>query len=168
MQFIYGDPLPPPYAATSVSVHAQVRHHLQIICVCRISVSELQNSRYRSFLHITRTSSVIWAESLPHMAIKSHFVAFPVSTFGTKRCSCTPVASWDTASLFVGTTASPWKSAGSRLCSLGISTFLTAGKTGFQELMLQKAATDLSKACNCVLHNFLENILWTSTSSYMH
>lgn len=78
-----------------MSVHAQVRHYLQIVCVSRISVLELQNSRYCRFLHITRTPRVIWAESLPFMAISPHFVAFPVCT---KRCSCTPLASQDMAS----------------------------------------------------------------------
>lgn len=131
-QFIYKDPLPLPYAATSVSVHAQVRHHLQIVCVCRISVLELQNSTYHRFLHVTRTSSVRWAESLPHMAIDPHFVAFPACTIGTKRCSCTPLASQDMAGLFVGTTSTLWTRAVSRLCGLGIITFPTAGKKGFQ------------------------------------
>lgn len=81
--WFYRDPLPLPFLATSV--RAQVTEHLQIVCVHRISVLELQNLRYSRFLHLTgRTPSVIWAECLTHIPIKAHFVVFPVCTFGTE------------------------------------------------------------------------------------
>lgn len=122
-------------------------------------------------------------ESLPHMAIKSHFVAFPMCTFDTKRSSCALVASWDIASLFVETKATPLKSAVWHLCGLRISTFPIAGKTGFQNTqeLKQNAAIHHSKACNCILlftiysehfylnkHKFLHSLTSTSYFESVH
>lgn len=171
-QFIYEDPLPLPYAATSARVRTRVRHHLRIGAVCRISALELQNSRYRRFLYITGTSSVGCVKSLPHMARNPRFVAFPDCTFGTKRRSCTPLASRDVAGACVAPHLLPgkarchistlWESAPSRpLGKRGPKTVsgnkAECSNTPFQSLQLY-----------FTLHSVSENFLWMSTSFSMH
>lgn len=165
--WFYRDPLPLPFLATSV--RAQVREHLQIVCVHRISVLELQNLRYGRFLHLTgRTHSVIWAECLTHIPIRAHFVVFPVCTFGTE-------VFWD--SLVTGSHQplckyhiNCWNTAVSFLFRMCTCTSPAAGSPAHSEEFKQNATPYLSKARSWITYLiiFFKKFLWMSPSFSMY
>lgn len=135
-------------------------------CVLSISVLELHNSRFPTFLYWTgRSSSIKWAECLTNVAIKPHFVAFPACVFGTQQYSGTPATLQDPAGFPPGAASPPWKKVVSLPCPLETSTSSAAGKTGTQNTqgLCYISSTLHNKIIHRKYHIGIVNIMFLNT-----